>query len=221
MSLLWLGIWQLDRAEEKRILIKFMQYQAQRDAIRLDGTQVSLNELRHRQVILSGEYDSDHQFLLDNQMREGKVGVHILTPMRIEGTAVSVLVNRGWVPMSYDRKIKADLGLSAVENKIRGRVNSFPVVGFQIEGAEIPSAGWPSIVQVIDREQLSRVLGYPLLPYQVLLDSRSAGGFNRQWKQSYSVSPDKHVAYAVQWFALAFALLVLVVVRWRCGDGRI
>ena len=44
----------------------------------------------------------------------------------------------------------------------------------------------------------------------VLLDAREPQGFLRQW-QAPGFGPERHIAYAVQWFGLALALTVIYI----------
>ena len=44
----------------------------------------------------------------------------------------------------------------------------------------------------------------------LLLDKDQPGGFVREWNPVV-VGPERHVGYAVQWFALAAALVILYV----------
>ena len=52
---------------------------------------------QYKKVTVSGEYLPQYQFLLDNQVEDNRVGFHVITPLKISGTAQHVLVNRGWV----------------------------------------------------------------------------------------------------------------------------
>jgi cytochrome oxidase assembly protein ShyY1 len=60
---------------------------------------------------------------------------------------------------------------------------------------------------------LSAELGYPLEPAVILLDPEAEGGYQRDWHPSFGgFGPERHQAYAVQWFSLAAALLVIYMV---------
>lgn len=177
----------------------------------LTGAQYDGQALRYRRVESEGEYDPAHQFLLDNQVRESQAGYHVLTPLRIKGADVAVLVNRGWIPVGANRAQKPDLPLAQLSAIVSGTVEKFPSVGFKLKGAEIPAAGWPSLVQVVDSEQLSHRLGYRVLPYQVLLAPDQRDGYLRDWHPA-SLDPDKNRGYALQWFS--FAALVAVLYVW-------
>jgi len=66
---LWLGNWQLSRADYKR-------------------------ELQARYAFLSGQ-----EIFIDNRVYKTRAGYHVLTPFLIEGSSQHVLVNRGWVAL--------------------------------------------------------------------------------------------------------------------------
>lgn len=208
--LIGLGLWQLERADEKKSLMQLSESRRQEAPIRLDGEIQALDRLLFRRVLVSGSYDFKHQFLLDNQVVDGRIGAYVLTPLKINGSGRAVLVNRGWVPMVDRRVVNSSLDIPEPAVSIEGFIKPFPGVGFRLKGAEVPSGGWPGLIQLVDAEHLSRVLGYPLLPFQILLNPDFEPGYLRKWKMVYPVSPEKHVMYAVQWFALAVALIAIV-----------
>ena len=208
--LISLGIWQLNRADEKRQLLALQAQQQSAGTIPLKE-----NNLDHAEAILyqktkvSGRYDNKHQFFLDNQVVEGKAGYYVLTPLLIEGTDKAVLVNRGWVPLGNSRLEQPELTVHQNNRIVSGRINRFPRPGIVLEGAEIPSESWPAIIQVVDTELLAKRLGYRLFGFQIELDQELEDGFIRRWHDATTLPPEKHVAYAVQWFLLALTLSVL------------
>ncbi|CAI8835302.1 SURF1 family protein [Methylocaldum szegediense] len=205
-----LGVWQLHRADEKTNLIELQQQRMQDEPLILDAEQRSLDDIRYRRVVVSGEYDVDHQFLLDNQVYQQNPGYHVLTPLRIKGSDTAVLVNRGWVPMGASRAELPDVRIRQPSVRITGMVDRFPRVGLKLEGAEIPSAGWPAVVQLVDPARIGERLGYPVLPYQVLADDTAAEAYTRAWKET-RLDPGKNLGYALQWFLFAAVALVLYV----------
>jgi surfeit locus 1 family protein len=64
-------------------------------------------------------------------------------------------------------------------------------------------------VQIVNHDVLADRLGYDLYGFQIELDPKAAEGFRRDWKISPTISPEKHLAYAVQWFGLALTLTAL------------
>jgi len=121
------------------------------------------------------------------------------------------LVNRGWIPLGASREVLPDIGISTVTQQVRGRINRFPEPGLKLKGAEIPGETWPVRVQVIDSQLLADRLGYALADYQIELDSAQPDGYQRQWKIAVAIPPEKHRAYAVQWFGLALTLTALFI----------
>ena len=206
--LISLGLWQLGRAEEKRALQALNNAPANEQPLSLsEEIPTNIGGLRYRKVEFNGHYNSDHQFLIDNQIVNGKPGYYVMTPLQLAGSNKAVLVNRGWVLLNKNRSILPDITLhNTKEISLTGRINKFPSVGLKLKGSDIPTEGWPSVVQVIDKDILSERLGYPLLGFQVELDSKIENGFLRQWQQTRLLSPEKHTAYAMQWFALAVTL---------------
>ncbi len=205
-----LGFWQLDRAEQKKVFLRQQQLSAEKAVLKLTAD-VDLNTIRYRKTRLTGHYDQAHQYLIDNQIVNGRAGYFVMTPFKIAGMNLSVLVNRGWVVLNKDRRILPELSVVDSVLTITGRINHFPVVGMRLAGAEIPTEGWPSVVQVVDSGILSEKLGYALLPFQIELDKNMSYGYGRDWKKKSVMPPEKHIAYAVQWFGLALTLTVLFI----------
>jgi surfeit locus 1 family protein len=77
--------------------------------------------------------------------------------------------------------------------------------------AEESNDGWPKVVQQPDLVRLEQVLDTRLLPVILLLDKSDEYGFVRDWRPVYGVTPDKHRAYAMQWFTLAVVLLLIYI----------
>ncbi len=210
--LIALGFWQLGRAAEKQA---FLQLEAQRSSN--GNLQISaqipdnVESVRYRKATVEGRYDISHQVLIDNQMKAGKAGYYVLTPFIVDGMKKAVLVNRGWIPLSQNRSLLPDVQFKGSETTLKGRINSFPSVGIKLQGAEVPTQSWPTLVQVVDVNVLAKAIGYPLFRFQLELDQEQTNGYQRDWSGSTIMLPEQHTAYAVQWFGLAFTLSVIFV----------
>lgn len=206
-----LGFWQLGRAEQKQLLLtRQAQALAAPEVVDLATLPVvEVAALRYKKIVLTGHYDQQQQFLLDNQFNAGKVGYCVLSAFIVDGQEKAVLVNRGWLPLNQDRSVLPDVQFKQAPTQLAGRINAFPAVGIKLAGAEIPTATWPSVLQVVDSEVLAKKLGYPLQPFQVELDKDQAEGYQRDWQTVKIMLPEQHKAYAVQWFALAATLTLL------------
>jgi surfeit locus 1 family protein len=210
--LIALGMWQLDRSEQKRAFLEEQKQATADETLHLTAaTGNNTKALRYRKVEVAGRYDVAHQFLVDNQISDGKAGYFVLTPLILTGDNKAVLVNRGWIPLNQNRSILPELKIDNAEAVIIGRINNFPSVGIKLAGAETPSEGWPSLVQVVDSDVLAKKLGYPLFQFQVELDKERPDGFKREWHTANIMQPEQHTAYAIQWFALALTLTILFI----------
>lgn len=209
--LIGLGVWQLDRAAQKREL--FEQFEA--DA----GAALSINRvheidtsaLRYSNASVTGRYDGAHQFLLDSMTHAGRVGYHVLTPLRLPDARRNVIVNRGWVPAGATRDDLPEVPVEANLRELGGRIALPPRPGIRLEQTPAEGGGWPQVMFYPTIETLETRLGYPLENYFVLLAPGEPDGFVREWRPDVP-GPATHIGYAVQWFALALALLIIYVV---------
>ncbi|MBD9356927.1 SURF1 family protein [Methylomonas albis] len=207
-----LGFWQLGRGEQKTVLLAQQQAAANAEALDLGRqTEIDKDVLRYRPVLVTGHYDVSHQVLVDNQILNGKPGYLVLTPFLPDGGMPSILVNRGWVALGASREVLPDIGISVAAQQVQGRINHFPEPGIKLKGAEIPGETWPVRVQIVDSKLLADKLGYALADYQIELDPAQPEGYQRQWKIAVAIPPEKHRAYAVQWFGLALTLTALFI----------
>lgn len=204
-----LGFWQLDRARQKRDMQAAYAADNAAPRVRIDASAESIDTGRYGFGVASGEYDSAHQFLLDNRTRDGAVGYEVLTPLRFPGSDTAVLVNRGWVPLTGDRSHVPELGVGESLRTVRGRIKP-PSRAFTL-GDEEARSGWPYRILAIDLERQSLELGYRLVPVILLLDADESDGYERNWRL-FSFGPERNVGYAVQWFGLAVALLIIYLV---------
>ena len=209
--LLNLGFWQLRRGEEKQALITQQAQQRLADALVLTATTPeNTDDLRYRKVITTGHYDTEHQFLVDNQILNGKAGYFVLTPFILNEGKKAILVNRGWVAANPHRQILPNVTLKTEPTlSIKGRLNHFPSVGIKLAGAGIPTQTVPAVIQVVETAILEQKVGYALFPLQLELDSASPDGYTRQWQTTTLMPPERHKGYALQWFGLALTLTIL------------
>ena len=208
--LVLLGLWQLGRADEKKLFLEKQAFSANKQLVDLNTIiKHDPEQIRYRNITVEGVYDLEQQYLIDNQIVNGRAGYFVMTPLKIKNSDQSVLINRGWVALNKDRRILPEVSITKLNTAITGRINHFPVVGIRLEGAEIPTESWPSVVQVVDSGVLSQKLGYALLPFQIELAASMNDGYARDWKKNTIMSPEKHIAYAVQWFGLAITLTLL------------
>jgi surfeit locus 1 family protein len=205
-----LGVWQLQRAEEKRAIVAEQERRAAEPVTSLDPTPQDPAEWRFRLVEVAGYYLGDRQFLLDNQVRRGQVGYNVLTPFRLADSGALVLVDRGWVPQGPRRDLLPDVGVTEVGQHIVAQVYVPFGEAYRLGTLDEGEAGWPRRVQYLGLDELGERLGEPLAPMVLRLDPQAEHGYLREW-DTVPFTPERHIAYALQWFGLAIVLLVVFV----------
>ncbi|MCG6870990.1 MAG: SURF1 family protein [Gammaproteobacteria bacterium] len=196
-----LGLWQLDRAHEKRQLQAELRIRSQQAPLLLGQAVVEAARVRYLPLTVRGHFEPEREFLLANQAHQGHPGFHVITPLAIEGGPMHVLVDRGWVAQRFDG--------------IDPQVSPPPAGEVSIQGhAAVPAPGvlgsgpGDARVQIaIDLEQLAARWQVPLHPVLLRMDPASDGGLPRDW-QPVQLHPERSTGYAFQWFAMALASLV-------------
>lgn len=205
-GLLALGAWQLQRAEEKRALLA--SFEARRQAAPIGLAQLERSrDPAYRRVRLSGQFDAEHSLLLDNRIRDGRAGVELLQPFYDQPSGLWVLLNRGWLPWP-DRRTPPRFTTPNEALQLTAWVYVPPSGGLHLQRAA-QDTDWPRLVGALEIAALWRQLGRGGLPFEARLESGPAS-YRVDWPV-VAMSPDKHLGYAVQWFALAAALLGLFV----------
>ena len=228
-----LGLWQLDRLDERRTENARIAAGIGGAPVDMDAVGADSSRSRALRVRLRGEYDFDNEIVLINRSRDGSPGVNILTPLRLPGRDTAVIVNRGWV-------YSAD-GATVDARRWREPVTAAGVayvswLATQSVAAERP--GGPSGERALknrqtpraDRESIAKLIPYPIAPYQlVLLDSAAidragaAYGGAGPGPMGTDAPADRtrpvriplpaldegpHKSYAMQWFAFAAIALI-------------
>lgn len=204
--LVGLGFWQLNRAAEKRDILASQAALSMAEPI--DFAALGLGRARSFQRLrLTGEYVPDRYYLLDNQHFNGRLGYGVVAAFRDRPTGQLVLVSRGWVPADPDRSKLPEVPQVTGDVVLEGNLYIPPAEPFLLAPQDW-SGPWPKVIQAIDTGLASATLGEPVFPYTVRLAPGAPGVLERHW-QTVNVMPAKHTAYAVQWFAMAAALVVL------------
>jgi surfeit locus 1 family protein len=204
-GLLLLGFWQLDRADEKRAIEHAIVLALSNPAELVTRSDV-LMQKEHHQVLLEGHYDNDKQFIYDNQIVNGNAGYYVLTPFILDNKT-TILVNRGFVPWYGNREKLVDITISEAKTSIQVKLIK-PKKRIQFK--QNHNAAFPMLIQSLNIERLSHLLGDQLVPMLAQLDIKSNNGFYRQWRPFYG-SVDKHLGYALQWFLMALVLSFIAI----------
>ena len=217
------GRWQLGRMHEKEAML------AAADAALAQGEPQPL--LLASDPGRSSAYDrargtgriANATVWLDSQMRGGRSGVRMYCVLFPDEGVQPMLVDAGWWPLDGQRDLPR-FGCPAGDGqRVRGMLAPPPSIGLA-PGDALAAAGegrW--LAARLDVAEVARALRLPggLAPRVLRLDpDRAAGdagvmlapGERDLDVLANTLTPDRHLGYAVQWFGLAATVLVVAVV---------
>lgn len=204
-----LGLWQLDRADEKSSMLE--QQAAATTKAPLQSVQAGDGVLhQYRRVALTGSFDTEHQFLLDNRIVNGQPGFEVVTPFYLPDNTY-VLVNRGWLGHSGDRQVTLESSAQMLGEISLEGILTTPSRGFTIgESVTHPENNtWPVMLQFMDYETIAIKLDkIPALDAVIVAASGQPWSYAYNW-QPVASGAEKHLGYAFQWFAMLVALVSL------------
>ncbi len=198
-----LGLWQLHKAEAGTALQAALEDCARAAPGEMPVTPGEAAQLRHRRYVLRGQFDAAGQVLLDNRVHDERAGYQVLTPLRLDGADMHVLVDRGWVPAGAGRA-PPPVTPPAGRVVITGVAVDAPARVFTLGDpvAILPNA---AVWQQLDFPRLRATFGRPLQPVVVRLDPAAEHGYLREWPRADERSL-RHLGYAWQWFGFALAV---------------
>lgn len=198
-----LGLWQWNKAAGKEARQSLLDARDREPSMPLSATLADGESLRYRRMTVRGRYEPRYQILIDNRIHQERAGYHVVTPLKIEGSEMRVLINRGWVPATADRR------LPAVETPV-GTVDLVatavvPGTRFFTLASEPVTGSWQVVWQNLDFNRYREAVGIPLQPVVLQLAPDSGGaGFVRDWPRP-DERIERHIGYAWQWFGFAVA----------------
>lgn len=200
-----LGIWQLDRADQKRSTSASLEMRRTLAALPIADQLPDAQKLEFRKVIAKGSFLNEKTVLIENRKHLGKTGFHVITPL-VTDTGQVVLVNRGWIPkpkQDAEPIIPKPAGPLRVAGEVR--LPQPPALELELKiDREETLPHWPFFTL----EHYSVWSGLEVQPFIILQAPEDSNEFVRRWPQP-KVNDAMHIGYAVQWFA--FALIALAI----------
>ncbi len=193
-----LGRWQLARLDERRTGNEVIAERLQAPVVEWNG---DAQPPEYTRIRLTGEFDPEDEVFLRSQVYLGQPGFDVLTPLHVAGGS-TVLINRGWVPLEFERPPAGGAAPPAGTIVVTGLVR-YPA-------AEPPGGGGePPVVSGFDFDALDRWVDGTLERFYVALSSvEPTGGELPVPEAEPEPSDGPHLSYALQWFA--FALIAVV-----------
>lgn len=214
----WLGFWQLDRAEQKQLRVKQIEDRQQQGYRSLDEISGKNEDIRDLPLRVTGRFEPRKVLLWDNRIYEGQVGYEVLG---IFSTAYgNLLVNLGWTPAPKYRDELPDVELPQGHINLQGVV-VMPQANPMISESELQSTHWPLRIQQPSLVRLEEVVAMPLMPFILQLTDATVFGYKSNWRPVV-MPAQKHYGYAVQWFGLALAcLMVFILALYKKNKGKV
>jgi cytochrome oxidase assembly protein ShyY1 len=184
-----LGLWQLDRLEEKKARNDVIAERA--DAPPVDAlTVVGGDEAEYRHVVAEGSYDDDGTVTIRNRSLQGTVGRHVVTPL-VLADGSWLYVNRGWIALEGDVP-DAPAGDVEVEGLLRATEERGSI------GPRDPAEGALRELNRVDLERLQQQVDVEVQPHWLQLTSSTQESPILLDPLARDEGP--HLSYAIQWF---------------------
>ena len=194
-----LGIWQLDRLAQRRAQNELLL--AVLDSPPLDLAEPLPQEtdaVENRLADVSGVYDFAEERILLLQSWQGQAGVHLLTPLLIDGLGeTAVLVDRGWVPQA-----EYEAGQLAAYHSETGETAVSGYLALSRPGRGEAPAVAPQEVYRVDLAAVAAALPYELLSVYLVEAPTEALEVEPPLHapREIDLSEGPHLSYAWQWF---------------------
>jgi surfeit locus 1 family protein len=204
-----LGVWQLARMHQKQGMLAAVQQVLQERHAR--PLAIAADPARARGYDWAddrGRFLDAPAVLLDNQQFNDRSGVRAYRVFQPEASgAAPLLVELGWLPLPGDRRLPL-VAPPPGELRIAGLLAPPPSHGIMAAVA-IPQPDGQLLATGLDAADLRAKLRQPRLAPRVLkLDPDARLGYARDLDiLPNTIPPERHLGYAVQWFALALAVL--------------
>lgn len=203
-----LGIWQLDRLEQRRAFNVQVTSMRASELLDLNATlPENIDTMEWRAVTVTGEYDFANQVALRNQYNDGIYGFHLITPLQFNGGVV--LVNRGWIPAESDSlpedwRVYDEAGTVTLTGQIRLGQGK-PSFGGVADA--LPADGSPLWVwNNLDVRAMSSQMPYPILPIFIQPTTQADAEPPIPYQPNIELTEGSHFGYALQWFTFAVIL---------------
>ncbi len=204
-----LGLWQVERLRERRAANRVAEEALEAPPVRLPEAIGTGSELAHRRVEAVGRYDQTNEIVVRGEALNGIPGVHVVTPLRMQGSETALLVNRGFLPSPDAVTVETDSLGEHGEQRVTGIALPIPAGG----GQPIERRGRITWAR-LDREALAERIPYPVLPVYLRQSPDSSLPRMPRRLAPPELNDGPHLSYAIQWFLFAgmsvlFAIIVV------------
>ena len=212
-----LGVWQLRRAAYKETVLARFHNAASAPLVSLADARAHREAGAYPHVEVTGRLQGNRVYLLDDQMRSGRLGVMVFVPFVPESSTRTLLVNLGFLAkMGADSTTLPDIPpIPEHPVTLTGIYAPPPLPGLKLGGNPlVREKTWPKLVTWIDTHQIAADLHASVYSHVLLTDPDPHSAYIRSWTANVML-PARHRAYALQWFSFAIAAIVMFFVLHR------
>lgn len=216
-----LGIWQLNRLEERRASNASFLAALNIPAVSINSIpSEDLESLAFHTVKVRGIYNNEEAILYRNQSRENVGGVDLITPLYLENSDSAVLVDRGWLPESLSGaqtlpKFNVDgvVEVTGIVSLGQTRPDSWLAAKDLLRPGETRIPAWLRV----DIAGIQNQVNGKLLPIYIRKSppTEATGAEYPRPLAPESLSEGPHLVYALQWFSFAIILVIVYVLMIR------
>jgi surfeit locus 1 family protein len=207
LLLLGLGTWQVQRLHWKEGLIAERNAALAAAPVPLPKSLEAARALEFHPVRAEGEFLNDRELYLNAQSLSGAPGFHVITPFRLADGGI-VLIDRGFVPTERRAPQSRSAGEIADSTAVTGLLRLPEPPGWFTPANEPQKNSWFSI----DIAAMAQAAGTgSALPFYIDADKTPNPGGWPQGGQTITDLPNNHLQYALTWYALAAALVVVYI----------
>jgi surfeit locus 1 family protein len=171
----------------------------------LPAITITDNAQEYQRMTLKGTYDFSKEMQIIGRPFNGKPGIHVITPMKVADKVV--LVNRGW--SKYDKPYTKPAG----ELEITGIIRKNPKRNYLNRHTMLDNIPAQNMWFYIDLPQMHHHINTPALNFYVeALATTKPNSYPYALDGKINIY-NEHLAYAITWYSLGVALLIMYYFR--------
>jgi surfeit locus 1 family protein len=212
-----LGVWQVNRLQERRAANRVALQARAAPRVTLDGATPITVVLDGREVSANGRYDHEYDIVLRGKVYGGSPGVEVVTPLVLQGSRTAVLVNRGFLPAPDATTAEPDSVREFGQLKVNGTALLLQAGG----GVPLERDGHTTWSR-LDRKALSARIPYQIAPIYIRQSPDTALPRFPRRLEPLPIDDGPHLSYAIQWFAFAVMTVVFggVILKTKGVSGN-